>query len=130
MRRLREALARIKWEQWVLVFAVAVATVSTSIFAVRTSRQADQISRQADENRQRIQETRQLARENRRLAREGVLAKQALCAQRVVLDNQIRRTEAFLDANPQGIPGIPVALIQAGLDDARAQRKPLARLHC
>ena len=96
------------------------------------------------ESKKRSTENRQLIEQNEMFLSDGIDAKQALCSIRVreasVLvteDAAIARAEQFLRDNPQGIPGVPNALILQGLKDRkatqetrRAELRILARIDC
>lgn len=53
-----------------------------------------------------------------------------LCAVKVNADTQVKQTEAFLKAHPNGTPGIPEADLRAGLVRQRDFAAALRGLEC
>src|SRR6266576_2955938 len=54
----------------------------------------------------------------------------SLCALRSDLQRRVRSGERFLIAHPQGLPGVPAATIQQGLDNERRTVQALSPLTC
>jgi hypothetical protein len=55
---------------------------------------------------------------------------QALCSLRDDLERRIASSQAFLVANPEGVPGIPAKLIQDGIDNQQRTVDALGGLDC
>ena len=74
--------------------------------------------------------TAKLARENRKLIRDGQQAHDVLCIFKSKLKRDIRASQDFLREHPEGIPGIPVALIAKSLSDNKRDLRSLKGLKC
>lgn len=65
-----------------------------------------------------------------RVSDEATRNKLALCTFRQDLATRAENTKNFLKDHPEGIPGIPVAVIEQGLTNQEATIKSLAILKC
>lgn len=68
--------------------------------------------------------------QNRRLGRDGRQAHEALCALKADLGVRIDAGHAFLNDNPNGIPGIPAKTIEASIRNQEATLDALRVLTC
>lgn len=67
---------------------------------------------------------------NRELAQDGQDAKEALCAVKFATKARIDVTEAYLDDNPNGIPGVPIDTIKSGLTRDKTLLRSFNKLDC
>lgn len=100
--RIRMTCRRIRFEQWVLLFVVALGATSTSVIGIATLNQSH----------------------------EGAIAKQALCSLKLDLEHRVDQGTAFLRANPNGAFGLTKAQIQASIDNQKRTIDSLSALHC
>jgi hypothetical protein len=101
-KTIKTVLSTTPWYGYVLVFVAFVAGAVLVASFARTGQKADQ----------------------------NATALTALCALRADIDARIEQSQQFLDANPQGTPGIPVSLIRTGLANSKRTRTALSVLDC
>lgn len=68
-----------------------------------------------------------IIRSNRHLAQR---TNRSLCSLRGELEQRVARSEAFLDENPHGVPGITPATIRKTIGDTRRTVAALRELDC
>lgn len=55
---------------------------------------------------------------------------QAICAEKLTYQQQIKSTKSFLRDHPKGIPGVPNKLLLQGLQETEAQLAALHNISC
>jgi hypothetical protein len=60
----------------------------------------------------------------------AVQTNDALCALRVDLEARVAASEQFLEDNPNGIPGLPAAVIRTGITNQQRTIEALGDLEC
>lgn len=67
---------------------------------------------------------------NRHLTRDGKQAHDALCVFKADLGQRVNASREFLTTHPQGIPGIPAAVIRTSVMNQQATLDSLSALTC
>lgn len=113
-RALRDPVAKRLMLGWILSYLVLFGAVVSLWF-------------NADQDRQSLQ---QVVIDNQNRLREAEQTHMALCLLRGNLKDRVAQSEAFLEANPEGIPGIPVSLIEMGINRDKETLGSLNLLNC
>lgn len=96
-------------KQWIAAVTLAVVVMAFVYFAVVTAQQNTVLARQNE---------------------SSLRTEHALCILRADLQQRAESTEAFLKANPGGIPGIPAEQLQQSIDNQLRTVNALQLLEC